>query len=621
MLKYRYPGANPFSTEENAIFYGRERDVKKLLRRIQLAKVVVLHSKSGLGKSSLINAGVIPCLVEDGTWKPIRIRFGAFSPENPEAPVAKTNQFLDPDDKKRTFLDELLPEDASLWRYLKKRQITADSQQGYLLIFDQFEELFTYPADQIRAFAHQLAELQGTAIPQRFLEKAMQKEDLEESAIRLLHLEPEVRVLLAIRSDRLHLLGDLSTIMSGILSNLYELKPLHRDQAEDAILKPAYNKDVEFYAPPFDMEDKAIEQILDYLTRGRQNDVEPFQLQIICQHLEQKVIRENLSVITTDDLGDMNQLFENYYHDQIVALGPEEEQRRARILIEEGLVFVEEERRLSLYEGQIEKTYAVDKELLSKLIDSRLLRAEPSPKGGYTYELSHDTLVRPVLKSRSRRKEEEARLAAEQARREREAALADERRKRKRATRWAILGAVFATVATAGMIISFIFYQHLDRTQQILKAEQKNLMAVRDSLAKNNLDLTRKDSINQSLIDEMKRWGKFAVILSKDRVRGGSGADYEMWRFREMLGIGDVSLVEYEDSWYNAVIVDNPGEAFERLPKLIQTFKNGSRMLPPNAGLPWIKWFYGLESKEDDYDETYNQNTSGVVYESIEPNQ
>ena len=80
MLKYRYPGATPFSAEESIIFHGREQDVRKLLRRIHLAEVVVLHSKSGLGKSSLINAGIIPELSGEGPLKPIRIRFGAFSP-------------------------------------------------------------------------------------------------------------------------------------------------------------------------------------------------------------------------------------------------------------------------------------------------------------------------------------------------------------------------------------------------------------------------------------------------------------------------------------------------------------------------------------------------------------
>ena len=117
------------------------------------------------------------------------------------------------------------------------------------------------------------------------------------------------------------------------------------------------------------------------------------------------------------------------------------EQLPARRLIEEGLVFEEEERRLSLYEGQIFKTYKIQPETLQKLVDAHLLRAEPSLSGGYTYELSHDTLVAPVLKAKRLRLEEERREEDARLARMREAELADakalaakEKRRRQRAS-------------------------------------------------------------------------------------------------------------------------------------------------------------------------------------------
>jgi hypothetical protein len=86
-------------------------------------------------------------------------------------------------------------------------------------------------------------------------------------------------------------------------------------------------------------------------------------------------------------------------------------------LIEDGLIYEEEERRLSLYEGQIRKMYHISDAMLSHLVNERLLRSEPSLQGGYTYELSHDTLVRPVanwktirLKETLRKKERIRRL-------------------------------------------------------------------------------------------------------------------------------------------------------------------------------------------------------------------
>ncbi|MCB0580682.1 MAG: hypothetical protein KDD10_15395, partial [Phaeodactylibacter sp.] len=88
----------------------------------------------------------------------------------------------------------------------------------------------------------------------------------------------------------------------------------------------------------------------------------------------------------------------------------------------------EEERRLSLYEGQILKGYNISPELLRQLLDTHLIRSEPSMRGGYTYELSHDTLVAPVLRAKARRKEAERREEEVEEQRRREAELAGLRR-------------------------------------------------------------------------------------------------------------------------------------------------------------------------------------------------
>ncbi len=56
---YRYPGVQPFKTNESDIFFGRDDDKTKLYNLLMLEKLVVLFGKSGHGKSSLINAGII----------------------------------------------------------------------------------------------------------------------------------------------------------------------------------------------------------------------------------------------------------------------------------------------------------------------------------------------------------------------------------------------------------------------------------------------------------------------------------------------------------------------------------------------------------------------------------
>ncbi len=141
-----------------------------------------------------------------------------------------------------------------------------------------------------------------------------------------------------------------------------------------------------------------------------------------------KVTYEN-QCIQAHDLGDVESVYENYYEDQLNLLKNDTDRHAARLLIEDGLIFEEEERRLSLYEGQIYKAYGLSQEGLRLLVDSHLLRSEPSLQGeGYTYELSHDSLVGPVLRAKARRKEEEERLLAAQEKIARERELEEVRR-------------------------------------------------------------------------------------------------------------------------------------------------------------------------------------------------
>src|SRR6516164_4428387 len=56
----RYPGAQPFSDDElsRKTFFGRERESMDLANNILANRLVVVYAKSGLGKTSLLNAGV-----------------------------------------------------------------------------------------------------------------------------------------------------------------------------------------------------------------------------------------------------------------------------------------------------------------------------------------------------------------------------------------------------------------------------------------------------------------------------------------------------------------------------------------------------------------------------------
>jgi Novel STAND NTPase 1 len=61
-----YPGPRPFEREEQNLFFGRDREVSELLSLIIAHRIVLLYAQSGAGKTSLLHAGIIPSLTEEG---------------------------------------------------------------------------------------------------------------------------------------------------------------------------------------------------------------------------------------------------------------------------------------------------------------------------------------------------------------------------------------------------------------------------------------------------------------------------------------------------------------------------------------------------------------------------
>jgi len=474
-LHSRYVGARPFEIDQQLIFKGRQADTEALFRLIQLENLVVLYGKSGTGKSSLLNAAIIPKIKSETNLIPVRIRFNAYREGEPfMAPLETTRRSVRGGVAGHsTFLDKLIPDEASLWHDVKEHYIRHNGEKSLLLVMDQFEELFTYPPEQIHQFQEQLSEALFKTVPQRYwdvLETSYSKDKrpLEPAELTLFQNKPAIKTILSIRSDRLHLLNRLDDHLPVILKNLYELDALSPESARQAIEEPAAMPRMDLFdTEPFLYTPAAVEHILDFLTHERQavsemtdetlppatQKIEATQLQIICREVEKRVQAYQLRMVEVSDVGNLETIIEQYYDNQIRDLDPDE-QLPARRFIEEGLVFEEEERRLSMYEGQIFKTYKLKPDTLRKLVDVHLLRAEPSLSGGYTYELSHDTLVAPVLKAKNLRLDTERREAEVEATRLREAELEkvrqqakQERKRRQRATRLAWLAAFTALMS------------------------------------------------------------------------------------------------------------------------------------------------------------------------------
>ncbi|MEL7250451.1 MAG: hypothetical protein AAFO03_18640 [Bacteroidota bacterium] len=427
--QYRYPGVTPFTREQQHLFFGRADAVDQLYKLVQREELVVLHGKSGLGKSSLINAGLLPKVEVDKRFQPLIVRLGARSEDNLQSPLDKTKAVLP---STHPLLERLSVEDDALWTRAKALQLS--DNQSPLLIFDQFEELFSYSESDIKDFLQDLAELLFTGIPLRYRRQLDRTSDLTDEEEDQLEEPLRARILIAIRSDRLHLLGRFKSYIPNVLRHNFELQALSRDAARDAIVQPAALAG-DFHSAPYTYDDAVLDKLLSYLEDENTGQVEGILIQMLCEHYEKTVVvPQKLERITVNDISEPGNVVRDYYQEKIGGLAVAE-QAPARKLIEEGLVSEGEQgMRLSLHENTIESQYNVDRDLLGHLVDQRLLRSEPFLRGGYTFELSHDRLLPAVVQARAERLEAEAR-ARQAAEAERLRAEAEAERKEKEEAR------------------------------------------------------------------------------------------------------------------------------------------------------------------------------------------
>ena len=426
MPSYRYPGPRPFEENDINLFFGRERDKKNLLTFINVEPLLVLFAKSGLGKSSLVNAAIIPELRKKN-YEIILCRFNSYvnkeRDENisyePQSPLQKL--FTEAKSKlntSTTFLDTLFEntEQPSLWHQFKNLQISSTEKKIYFIFFDQFEELFTYPLEQIKEFKEHLAELLGSAIPQEYLDKINQLENDSSSAnltdeqLGILYEPIPVKILCTIRSDKFSLLTNLKDAIPGIVTKTYELKPFNNLEAIEAILKPA-SLEGDFISNTFNYDDDAIKKMLSYLSDDDTEDIESFQLQVLCRYVEDIVVENKnnnteLKTISANQLGDIKNIFEAYYNRLIEGID-KDKVKNVKRLFEEGLIFEKDKIRVPLYKGQILSSYGIDETLLEKLVNTHLIRSEQDTNGKEKFELSHDSLIDPILKAKEKRVAEE----------------------------------------------------------------------------------------------------------------------------------------------------------------------------------------------------------------------
>ena len=505
--QYRYPGTRPFTESDRHLFFGRNDDIERLHRQIKLEKLIVLFGKSGLGKSSLLNAGVVPLLKEQNNFLAIPLILGFARAENSSPAdffLNKLTKLIDYNhflwqkvaaDFKDTWTNSTI--DESFWLACKSIQLQ-NPERPIIFVLDQFEEIFTENNEHINRFALLLASILHGQTPQNIKNRVVEKLKTDKTAftkqeITVLFESLDIKFVISTRSDKLSLLNRLKNHIPYILQETYELQPLSINQANEAMLKPA-NAEGDFISPAFAYETAAQETIINYLSTNKTKQIETFQLQLICQFCENVVIKkataktlqglQTLEGLYSSDLGDLSTIFTRHYDTLVHEITDTDQQLAVRKLIEENMII--EGNRVPLPDKVITSKHNISPQLLQLLVNSRLLRSEPNNVGGYSYEISHDTLVAPILTSYKIRfeKEEKERIEREKTQKEKAQKEKDEREKAEkekelRRQRKVILmvGSV-AVVALIAFIVSVVFF--FDAKEATEKAEKQTEIAKKE---------------------------------------------------------------------------------------------------------------------------------------------
>jgi tetratricopeptide (TPR) repeat protein len=448
-------GLSSYTEETRAYFHGRDDEAAELARRVQRKNLTVLFGQSGLGKTSLLRAGLVPRLRGEG-FCPVYVRVD-YSPESPPpAEQIKQAVFKATVAAGHWTRPGTAIEGESLWEFLHHRGDLLRDSSGRtllpLLIFDQFEEIFTLAqADdrgrlRAREFIEELADLVENR-PPLALERRLEHDDA--AADDFDFARADYRILIALREDYLAHLESLKGTMPSITQNRMRLARMTGAQALSAVMKPGGRL----------VSQEVAESIVRFVAGGSElanAEVEPSLLSLVCRELNNLRIAKGRAEISADLLaGSRDTILTEFYERAL-----EDQPPGVRRVVEDELL-TESGYRESLAEERVIKALAAAgaaPDSLAKLVDRRLLRIEER-LDVRRVELTHDVLCNVVRASRDLRHEREARDEAERqlaAQREREA---ETRRTLRRTRRVAVVSAVLMLVALASSIFGWINYR------------------------------------------------------------------------------------------------------------------------------------------------------------------
>jgi CHASE2 domain-containing sensor protein len=370
-----YLGLAPYGEGDAELFFGRRAERDLVVANLLTSRLTVLYGPSGVGKSSLLRAGVLP-----------RLRNGIGVPTHGSArAVALVDGWQgDPVRAIRGAVGDAGTDDVSLDEALARygRRLGGI----LLLILDQFEEYFLYHAGREDRLRNELP-------------------------LTLARADIRARVLICVREDALAKLDALEGSASAVFGNLVRLGPMSDAAALEAITRPVDR--AHSGAARVTLEEGLSERVLRLLHErepsagaargvlgGESDGIEPSYLQLVMRRLWEREVRDGSSVLHSETLsamGSLRDIVSEHLAEAMDQLTPPERRRMADafhyLVTPSGAKIAQRRYDLARLTGVQEDEIAAP---LAKLAagDARILRpVDDSP----SYEIFHDVLAQPLL--------------------------------------------------------------------------------------------------------------------------------------------------------------------------------------------------------------------------------
>jgi eukaryotic-like serine/threonine-protein kinase len=352
-----YRGLRPFDAEHRALFFGRDHDIAAVVDRLRSDPLVVVAGDSGVGKSSLCRAGVLPLVAEGGLdsdrgWRVVRLIPG-------RDPVGQLAVSLAP-----AF------------------HIEAEALRAWM---------HSEPAALARAFQHTRQEQPDLALLV-FVDQAEELISLapSEDAARFatccgltLDASPKLRWLLTVRGDMVTRLAAVPGLGQDLQHSLYILRPLAPERLRDAVVGPARTYGVSF-------ESEAMVDALVEAGQPPKGSLPLLQFALSELWEARDMARGQIPSSALEAIGGVSGALARHADGVLVELLPAQRSEARRILL--SLVSADGTRTRRAA-GELALHHEAAARALNALVAGRLVVARER-EGNTEYELAHESLAR-----------------------------------------------------------------------------------------------------------------------------------------------------------------------------------------------------------------------------------